>query len=397
MYKILEASKVDSFPYSIIKIESVSAAFDTIDHELLLHRLEYHFGISQLALTWIRSYLTGRQQSVSIRNASSETRPLTIGVPQGSVLGPLLFLLYVAPLGHLIDSFEVSRHGYADDTQLYCRLPLNNPNATRSAVDNLNSCIKEVRQWMLLNKLKINDSKTEFLVIGSRSAHKKLKALNLEITVGQETIAPSATAKNLGAIFDRQMTMQNQVADMTKKAYFHLRRIKQIRQYLDRDACAKAVNASVTSRIDYHNALLAGCTDRELQRLQLVQNNAARVLTGTKRREHITPVLRELHWLPIKARIAFKTLIFIHQAVHAENSPSYLSDFLAKYQPPRTLRSSGDNLTLCIPRCNRNAGTKCFKVNGAVQWNVLPLVLRQNPNKFLFKKLLKTHLFTLFY
>ena len=246
---------------------------------------------------------------------------------------------------------------------------------------------------MLCNKLKINDSKTEFLLLASKTSLAKLQQLNLKIKVGSEEITPSSKARNLGALFDSEMSMQDQVTSVTRASYFHLRRIKKIKHHLDQDSCAKLVNACVTSRLDYHNALLTSCPSKTLHRLQIVQNNAARVLSGVKQRQHITPVLRDLHWLPIESRIQFKVLVFIHQALHNAKSPLYIKDAISVYHPRRELRSSSDNFMLVIPRCNRLRGMSSINVLGPKLWNELPSSMRQCDSKAAFKSQLKTYLF----
>lgn len=379
----------------VLVLLDLSAAFDTVDHHVLLQRLENQLGITGHALTWLRSYLENRRQCVNINNATSYECPLSVGVPQGSVIGPILFTLYSQPLGDVIDKHNIHRHSYADDTQLYARLPIKKPHEVQSTLRRMNECIDEVRRWMLKNKLKINDSKTELLVIGSKTALQKLGDLQIEI--GAELVAPSEKVRNLGSIFDSEMSMQAQANDITKRAYFHLRRIRHIRKHLSNEACAKAIHVKVTSTLDFQNALLLGCPNKITKRLQLVQNNAARLLTRTNRRDHITPVLKNLHWLPIEARIKYKTLSMIHRSLHCENSPTYLKNILSLYQPARALRSSTDAWTLTVKRSSRACGEGAFSVLGPKLWNTLPLSLRSNPNNDIFKQNLKTHLFSIYF
>ena len=139
--------------------------------------------------------------------------------------------------------------------------------------------------------------------------------------------------------------------------------------------------------------IISWCPNKTLQRLQVVQNNAARMLTGTRQRQHITPVLKDLHWLPVTSRVQFKVLVFIHQALHNDNSPSYIKDTISIYHPKRNLRSSSDNLMLVIPMCHRSRGSSSFNVLGARLWNELPYNIRRIQSKAAFKNHLKTHLF----
>ena len=377
----------------LLVLLDLSAAFDTIEHSLLVQLMENVLGMSGTVLAWFCSYLKNRKQAVVINNAVSQSSQLSVGVPQGSVLGPLLFSLYIVPLSGIIDSFSISRHGYADDTQLYCRLPTRNPNEIRANVALMNSCICAVRSWMLKNKLKINDEKTEVMLLGSKGALETAHPLNLKIRVGTSEILPTDSVRNLGVILDPGLSMDKQVSSTTRAAYFHLRRIRQVRPYITKPAAVKAVHACVTSRLDAGNSLLLGCTESRKRRLQLVQNNAARVVTGTKASEHITPVLKDLHWLPIAARIQFKILGLIHSAVHADTAPQYLKDFTRKYVPSRSLRSSNDHFILV--KSTHNA--KCFVTEGFKLWNDLPLYVREITSQESFKRQLKTYLFKKFF
>ena len=151
-----------------------------------------------------------------INNAVSQSRQLSVGVPQGSVLGPLLFLLYISPLSQIIDSFSISRHGYADDTQLYCRLPTRNLDEIRATIARMNSCICAVRSWMLKNKLKINDEKTEMMMLGSKGALETIRPLDVKIRVGTSEILPTDCVRNLGVILDPALSMEKQVAATTR-------------------------------------------------------------------------------------------------------------------------------------------------------------------------------------
>ena len=315
----------------LLVLLDLSAAFDTIDHGILLQRLATEVGLNDKALAWVESYLTGRRQAVHINGCISKAVPLRIGVPQGSVLGPLLFLIYLLPLKRVIEYHHTSRHGFADDTQLYAQLCLKNPVMCASQIDKMQECLSDVRQWMLTNKLKLNDSKTEVLVIAAKSNIKLTESIKVKI--GEEVISPTPVACNLGATLDNTMSMECQISSVTRKVYYNLRRIAKIKQYLTPSACANAINSTVISRLDFHNGLLLGLPAKALSRLQLAQHNAARVLTGTKRAEHITPVLQKLHWLPVQQRVAFKVLTTIQKALHSPTAPAYLAELLPLYRP----------------------------------------------------------------
>lgn len=187
--------------------------------------------------------------------------------------------------------------------------------------------------------------------------------------------------------------MTNFVSATAKACYFHLRRISLIRKYLSVDAATKLVISLVLSRIDYCNSLLSGLPESTTHTLQRVQNNAARLVLRKKKSDHITPLLKSLHWLPVNQRIQYKTLSLCYKALN-NSAPVYLSDLLSLHTPLRSLRSAADPLCLHIPRIKLSTfGSRSFSVSGPSTWNTLPLSLRQKPSLSSFKSALKTHLF----
>ena len=151
----------------LLVLLDLSAAFDTIDHNLLITRLREEAGLTETTLRWVQSYLSDRIQAVKINNSVSSDVPLSTGVPQGSVLGPLLFLVYLLPLRRVINQYAINRHGFADDTQLYSRLSVKITTMRTHQVNIMEECIASVRTWMTVNKLKLNDGKTEIMVVAS--------------------------------------------------------------------------------------------------------------------------------------------------------------------------------------------------------------------------------------
>jgi hypothetical protein len=329
---------------------------------------------------------------VTISGALSAPSDLTVGVPQGSVLGPLLFLVYVLPLRRLVESFSVNRHGYADDSQLWSYFTLSQTTSFTSAVAQLEKCAAAVRAWMITNKLKLNDSKTEFLIIAPKGHLARISQTKPTITIGKECITPTFSVNNLGATFDSTMSMEAHTNKTVRNIFYYIRRIGKIRGHLDDESAAKVIQALITSRLDLNNGLLAGTSKANLHRLQLAQNTAARLLSRVKRREHITPVLKRLHWLPVEKRIVFKVLVLVYKSLHRDCFPVYMKDLVQKYKPSRALRS-GDSLQLCVLRSCNIYGERVFSKFASTTWNTLPYKLRMAGSLESFKKSLKTHLF----
>lgn len=279
----------------------LSAAFDTIKHDILIQQLAHRFGIGGNVLAWLKSYLLDRVQRVSVNGCNSQ--PFKMGVPQGSVLGPILFTLYTSPLEEIIAAHGVDHHLYADDTQFY--ISLDESHSAQQLLA-LKQCISEIKMWMKSNFLQLNDDKTEFLLFGTKHLLKHTPSLDL--TIGDTTITSSTKVKNLGAIFDSEMSMQNFVTAKCQCAMFHLRAISQIKHFLDSDSLRTLIQAFVISRIDYANSLLISANKSCIMRLQLVQNAAARLISRAKLRDHIKPILFTLHWLPVQCRFRFNYL-----------------------------------------------------------------------------------------
>ena len=180
--------------------------------------------------------------------------------------------------------------------------------------------------------------------------------------------------------------------DTCNKARVKLICIGRTQETLPPTACRTIVHALVMSRLDYCNAVLYGLPDTQLQKLQLVQNAAARLVTGTHRREHITPVLFDLHWLPIRQRIQFKLLLLVYRCIH-QLAPAYLMDLVVPYVPTRSLRSAEQNL-LTVKRYNlERFGRRSFSMAGPSLWNALPSAIRNSMSLSAFRSSLKTHLF----
>ena len=184
-----------------ILLLDLSAAFNTVSKNLLINHLLYRFGVCDQALGWIESYLLDHTQKVKIGNTKSTPSVLTQGVPQGSVLGPILYTLFTSPVGDLCKEHGIDYHSYADDTKNYHSFDCNVPGDQQKCINILESCVSDIRIWMHTNQLKLNDDKTKFILIGTRQQLAKVSR-SIAIKVGQDVILAIESAKNLGYHLD---------------------------------------------------------------------------------------------------------------------------------------------------------------------------------------------------
>ena len=211
------------------------------------------------------------------------------------------------------------------------------------------------------------------------------------ITVDGEQIQSASAVRDLGAWLDEHMTMSVHVKKVCQSAFANLHNIGRIRKYLDVNSTKRLVQALVMSRLDYNNALLYALPKKTVAPLQRVQNAAARVVSRTRKRDHITPVLRSLHWLPIRQRIDFKILATTHKIVQG-SAPAYLSGLVRNLSSQRQTRATSGR-KLHISRTRTSYGDRCFAVGAARLWNQLPPDFHSLDSIVSFKSELKTWLF----
>ena len=380
----------------ILLLLDLSSAFDTVCHKNLLKKLHKNFGISGMVLEWFSSYLSERSFTVQINNAKSDKCFLRIGVPQGSILGPILFILYTKDLEEIAKRHGFSIHLYADDTQIYIEFsPLFDKfcNIESRIID----CFKDIKNWMQQNKLKINPTKTKSLVVQSRnsfdSGSNNIKAVQLGPS---DFIKCSDVVKSLGVLIDKHLTFNDQIDKVIQSCNITLRNLWAIGSKLSFTLKKQLVHCLVLSKLDYCNGLYYNLPDFQLKRLQKIQNSCVRFLFGRriKRFDRITPYLKEAHFLPIKQRITFKIALMAFKSLN-NIVPNYLkSSISVKGQLNHSFRHESDFFLLDFPPLpNLKQTHRCFSQAAPSVWNTLPYNIRSCNDINVFKKNLKTHLF----
>ena len=263
-------------------------------------------------------------------------------------------------------------------------------------INNVERCICNVSSWMKANKLSLNPSKTEALLLSS-SRNSVSESLPSCINVDGSIVKFSESVKSLGVTLDSTLSMKTHVLNICRLAYFELRRISSVRRLLTVEATKTLVCSFVLSRLDYCNCLLSGCPQYLIDKLQRVQNNAARLVLRARKTDHVTPLLHSLHWLPISSRINYKISCLSFTSLF-NSGPTYLSKLLKIYTPNRTLRSSKDTRTLILPSFRtKSFGYRRFSYQGPLHFNSLPSQVRHSKSVNSFKASLKTYLFRTYY
>ena len=367
----------------VVLLIDLSAAFDTVCHSVLLRILSDELGIRGTALRWFKSFLTGRTQRVMVDGHLSEPIHLKFGVPQGSVLGPILFNLYTRSISKVFSSAGFSSSGYADDNSGLCAFT--HHTSYDVIMNNLPECFEKLRAWMNHHFLKINETKTEIIIFGSQSFLSS-NIINGTFLESGHCIRASDSVKYLGVHFDSLLNFNKHINSVSSSCYLFIRKLSSIRKFLSQKDCESLVHAFISSRLDSCNSLFFGLTKANISKLQKVQNAAIRVITFKKKRESVKECYQELHWLDVHQRISFKILLIVFKCIQGIAPASLQTSIVIKDQNAMTLETSYFPIS--------NIGRRAFTFYAPRQWNSLPADLRRVNKLDTFKAHLKTHLFS---
>ena len=319
--KVLEA--MDSKKLTLVVRLDLSKAFDSIDHCRLLSKLQA-LGIGRTALEWFRSYLTGRQQYVRIGFETSNISPITHGVPQGLILVLALFNLYINDLPTIPESDSLE--SFVDDSKLYLSFTVKDATVVLQLI---NEDLAKIATWCFYNGLLINPDKTKLLVMRNRQMLLRLPK-DFHVTLLGKEVTPSNSVRDLGIEMDVMLSFDEHITNTVSSCFASLCQINRIKHLFDSKSLENVIHALVFSQLFYCSPVWSSTSKKNVSKLQSVQNFAARVVTGSRKFEHITPVLRDLNWLTVSSMLKYTVAILRFKCVDGL-APRYLcSRFVTK-------------------------------------------------------------------
>lgn len=350
-------------------------AFDTVNHGLLLGKMKA-LGLNDLSVRWIASYLTGRDQKVEVNGSMSDARQIDCGVPQGSVLGPLLFLLYINDMS---DACSCNLFLYADDaTLLISHKELNTLQRM------LGEELSKISNWLSDNRLSLHLGKTESILFGSKPRLRKAPRLKVDLV--SEVIVAKTTVKYLGCWLEDSLGGEGMAIQVLGKVNARTRFLARKANLLDRESLKLLANSLVQCHFDYASvSWFGGLSVSSKKKLQVSQNKLVRVVMGLGPCDHVgRSHFKELNWLPVEARVAQLRLNMVHKIVN-NRAPKYLNNYFPSVREVHSYGTRSSLANLHPPRCRSKMGQSTFAHIGAQEWNELPLAIKQCLNPISFK------------
>ena len=364
----------------------LSKGFDTLNPEILLHKLK-SLGIKDHSFNWFKSYLTHRKQIVSSNNALSQSNDLKMGVPQGTVLGPVLFLIYMNDLSLNISDSLLTM--YADDTTVTCC-----GKTIDEACNKLNHCLSSISRWFTVNRLVINTEKSNFMIIGTPQ---KIKSFHgpFNIQINNKFLERVTETKLLGVYIDENLNFNRHVQYLTKKVSPKIALIHRLRNTLPPESLNLVYTSLIQSSFDYCLSVWGNSSKKNLTTVQRLQNRAARAVTGNFNfSSSVSTIINNLHWMPIQKRLLYFLGILVYKCLHGK-APTYLINtlnYVSNSHPCNTRNAAQHHLT--VPHPFLSLFKQSFIYAGPTFWNSLPFHITHTDNLFSLKQKLKLYLKT---
>ena len=349
----------------------LSKAFDSVDHGVLLMKLGW---CGVLSTGWFRSHLSDRKQTVA---GGSSFLPLSHSVAQGSIVGPILFLIFINDLSSFLPHGRLL--SYADDTQLLDH-SLPDPDSLSVLRMRVEKSIQHLQNWFQVNGLKMSPDKTDFALFGTKASLRL--AGNLRISISDSTIIPSPTVKVLGVLLDQHLNWDAHVSMVVRRCNAIIASLFKIRHHLTPDVLKLLVHAHVFPHISYCLSVWGGASKCCLSRVQKCVNFAARLVTGVRRCDHISPSLASLGWEAVERMVARHDCSNVHKALTSHRCPDVLRDMFTRRSnvSSRRTRATGTG-DFHLPKCRLAQTQKGFRYRAVHAWNALPPSLKAAPSR----------------
>ena len=358
-------------------------AFDTVDHDILLRKLHY-YGICWTSHKWFASYLANRTQICHLNSHKSIPKGLRCGVPQGTILGPLLFLIYINDLPHCLTYSEPRM--YADDTSL---------TLASTDIEHINYCLNHdlsnVYEWLSANKLTLNMTKTEFMLIASRQKLSQFME-SPSLAINENAIEQVTSAKSLGVYVDQNINWECHIENVSKKIACAIGAIKRIRHLTPLNVLVNVYNSLIQPHFDYCNVVWGNCNKGLSKKLQRLQNRAARILMSASYDSNLDDLFRALGWRRLYYQRLEQKSILMYKTLHGV-TPDYLRSRFVYRDNVSAYRLRNTENKLVRPQSRTDYLKRSFLYSGAQLWNNLPVDLRQASSLTDFKSKLSRHSF----